>query len=203
MMKSLLFLLAFILGPPLLHAGGWDSHWDELFQWGEYDSLERALEPHLREEPGFVAGDRARALVYLGVARHVLGRPEEADQAFLEAIRLDTAVRPDRLYVSREIAVRFQAIAAKERERVAANRLAPPPSASARSPADSARRAPEQRPVASAARKPGIRWAWYAAGAGAVAVAAGTVAALHLIGEGESGPRAMPEEIKVTEIDLR
>lgn len=202
MKKSLLFLLSVLaLGPSLLHAGGWDRHWEELFQWGEYDSLERALEPRLREEPGLEAGDRARALVYLGVAWHVLGRPEEADQAFLEACRLDSAVRLDRLYVSGEIADRFHAIAAKERESRAAMRMAMVSPSPAQAPADSSRRPREERPVAPAERKAGIRWAWYAAGAGVVA--AGTVAILHLIGEDGREPVEPVTEIKVTEIDLR
>jgi hypothetical protein len=73
--------------------------------------------------------------------------------------------------------------------------------ASTHAPADSSRRPREERPVAHAARKAGIRWAWYAAGAGVVA--AGTVAILHLIGEdGRETPEPVTE-IKVTEIDLR
>ncbi|MDB5105066.1 MAG: hypothetical protein JWP91_2755 [Fibrobacteres bacterium] len=91
---------------------------EELFKWGEYDSLIRLLEPaasnpgalaELRTRPDSLL--RAKSFLFLGVAFFATGRMDRADEAFGIACGLDPEVKLDRFYVTEEIANHFQAIA--------------------------------------------------------------------------------------------
>jgi hypothetical protein len=103
---------------------------EELFQWGEYDSLIRTLEPVLASlSAGASArGDSlelAKANLWLGVAYWATGKRDLAEQAFVRGCRLDPGLVLDRLYATPEIFARFDSISARERqERLAASAAA-------------------------------------------------------------------------------
>lgn len=90
---------------------------EDLFKWGEYDSLIRVLEP-AASKPESVSRlssqadslERAKSLLFLGVAFFATNKPDRADQAFTMACTLDPEVKLDRFYVTEEISARFQAI---------------------------------------------------------------------------------------------
>ena len=88
---------------------------EDLFKWGEYDSLIRILEPAaLHPGPTGTHGDslaQAKSLLFLGVAFCATGKPDRADEAFSRAVELDPEVELDRYYVTEEIARRFQVTA--------------------------------------------------------------------------------------------
>ncbi|MDQ3001529.1 MAG: tetratricopeptide repeat protein [Fibrobacterota bacterium] len=90
---------------------------EDLFKWGEYDSLIRMLEPATRNgtlaelKTSVDSAARARSFMFLGVALFATGKPAKADNAFQKACDLDPEVKLDRFYVTEEIANHFQAIA--------------------------------------------------------------------------------------------
>ena len=91
---------------------------EDLFKWGEYDSLIRILEPvtagiGLQDGPRTAADSavRAKSYLFLGVAFYATGKREQSDSAFARACDLDPLVKLDRFYVTEEIANHFQAIA--------------------------------------------------------------------------------------------
>ena len=93
---------------------------EDLFQWGEYDSLIRSLEPWLaaRSAGADARSDSvelAKANLFLGVAYWVTEKRALGEQAFARACRLDAGLRMDRLYATQEIIDRFEVIAAEER----------------------------------------------------------------------------------------
>lgn len=94
---------------------------EDLFKWGEYDSLISVLEP-LRADGrgdsilGALASredslEEARARMYLGVAYWAKGRPDAGVEAFQVATRLDPTLRLDPLYATPEMAARFEQLA--------------------------------------------------------------------------------------------
>lgn len=97
---------------------------EDLFKWGEYDSLIRTLDPVV-SRPGFSASiisqadsvNQAKSFLFLGVAFFATSKPDRSDQAFTMACSLDSNVKLDRFYVSEEIAQRFEAIAKELRLR--------------------------------------------------------------------------------------
>lgn len=90
---------------------------EDLFKWGEYDSLIRVLEPAARNgslaelNTSADSAARAKSFMFLGVAFFATGEPAKADDAFQKACDLDPDVKLDRFYVTEEIANHFQAIA--------------------------------------------------------------------------------------------
>jgi tetratricopeptide (TPR) repeat protein len=90
---------------------------EDLFKWGEYDSLVRLLEPATKSESlsqlktGADSAIRAKSFLFLGVAFYATGKKEQANDAFNRACDLDPLVKLDRFYVTEEIANHFQAIA--------------------------------------------------------------------------------------------
>jgi hypothetical protein len=155
---------------------------EELFKWGEYDSLIRVLEPAFRA-PGSVRTHedslrQAKSLLFLGVAFCATGNPERADRAFSDAVELDPQVELDRFYVTEEIANRFQSTALRAlRKRTPAaaepDRFPPKPSASG-------------HPAPVLAPPQGHGWAWLGLGA-AAAIAA--VTSYYLLADREEPAR--------------
>lgn len=94
---------------------------EDLFKWGEYDSLVRVLEPSLESTGAGDSAEMARSNLLLGVAYFATGRPDQAEHAFVQACRLDARVQLETFYVTREIADRFEAVAAREKARRAAS----------------------------------------------------------------------------------
>ena len=90
---------------------------EDLFKWGEYDSLIRVLEPATRSgslselKTWADSAGSAKSLMFLGVAFFATGESAKADDAFQKACGLDPEVKLDRFYVTEEIANHFQAIA--------------------------------------------------------------------------------------------
>src|SRR5437868_2542656 len=90
---------------------------EELFKWGEYDSIIRSLEPMVAA-PGFISqatnradsADHAKSLLYLGVAYYAKGRTDRADTTLHSAFALDPGLELDRFYVTPAIADHFQAL---------------------------------------------------------------------------------------------
>jgi hypothetical protein len=94
---------------------------EELFKWGEYDSLIHVLEPprssaqedsilgHLATRADSV--EEAKARMYLGVAYWAKGRTEAGSRTFLQATRLDRGLRLDPLYATTEMAAHFERLA--------------------------------------------------------------------------------------------
>lgn len=135
---------------------------EDLFKWGEYDSLIREVESWLAvQSSGGTAGadsaELARANLQLGVAYWAIGRKSLGDRAFIRACRLDTALALNGLYATPQIEARFQELAAAERESIRKQAAAQ----------TAARPSPAARP-----RKP-FAWKWWAAGGLAAAGAAG------------------------------
>lgn len=93
---------------------------EDLFKWGDYDSLIRVLEPWvasgLPSSPSRAdSTERGRANLYLGVAYWASGRQELGVQAFTRAARLDSTLRLDPLYSTPEMEARFSAVLEAER----------------------------------------------------------------------------------------
>ncbi len=165
---------------------------EDLFKWGEYDSLIRALEPSWRGAGAEMTHrdslQQAKSLLFLGVAFCATGNPARADEAFSRAVQLDPQVELDRFYVTEEIANRFQATALRAlRRRPVAPAAAPAPAL----PKPSVSTRPPPRPAASAAKR---TWVWLGVGATA-AVAAAT--GYFLLSDRQEPPRD-----DVTSIDL-
>lgn len=114
----LFFLIALLTGA----SGAEVAAPEELFKWGEYDSLIRVLEPTVAR-PGAASGLAsksdsaafAKSVLYLGVAYYATGRISRADQSFTQACALDPDVALDRFYVTEQIAMHFQAISRESR----------------------------------------------------------------------------------------
>jgi hypothetical protein len=174
---------------------------EDLFKWGEYDSLIRVLEPEARASGEARTRQdslrQAKSLLFLGVAFCATGNPERADQAFSRSVELDPQVELDRFYVTAEIANRFQATALR------ALRNRPPiapgaPVARAASPApaaaDPSRPTPSVHGLSHSALAPKPTWIWIGAGA-AAALAAATGYILFT-------ERERPSRDEVTAFDL-
>lgn len=178
---------------------------EDLFKWGEYDSLIRVLEPYAREAGGATTHAdslrQAKSLLFLGVAFCATGNPGRADEAFSGAVQLDPQVELDRFYVTEEIANRFQATALRAlRRRPMAQAAAPSPVPSPslpNSPADAphASGRPASGPPASGpASALKSTWVWLGVGTTA-AIAAAT--GYFLLTD-----RREPAREEVTPIDL-
>lgn len=101
-------------------AGELEPSAEDLFKWGEYDSLIRSLEPWLaaRSAGADARADSlelARANLYLGIAYWATDKRSLGEQAFVRAGRLDRTLQMDRLYATPEMAARFDSIVAQER----------------------------------------------------------------------------------------
>jgi hypothetical protein len=155
---------------------------EELFKWGEYDSLVRALEPGV-SRPGYASSaptrsdslERARALLYLGVAYAATGRTAAADSAFACAFGLDTSLALDRFYVTPAIAARFDSVAAgRRRERRPAVPASPTDAVSAPPGPRPALAGPATPPSAALRTGRSDRaWLWWGMGITAAAAAGG------------------------------
>ena len=172
---------------------------EDLFKWGEYDSLIRMLEPvALRTGESATRRDsmaRAKSLLFLGVAFCATGETERADRAFARAVELDPQVELDRFYVTEAIANRFQRTALRALRRqsgAAPNGTALP---AGESPQTAPRRAAAAPAPAIAARSR-HGWLWVGLGAAAAFAAAGSGYYLFLAGQ-DGGNRD-----QVTRIDL-
>lgn len=197
-MRAIIAIASVILAAAFpVRAGASNAPGEDLFKWGEYDSLIRLLGPvGTTALPAATdSADRAKSYSFLGVAYYATGKTEQADSAFASACRLDPQVDLDRFYVTEEIADRFHAIARNEARRRQAR---------------SGTRAVSAEPTTMAPAKPGpppgfgrsplagsggVKWAWW--GLGTTALAAAGVGILLLMNWEER-----PSE-KVTSIDAR
>lgn len=187
---------------------------EDLFKWGEYDSLIRVLEPATAgtgaEGATRTAADsavRAKSFLFLGVAFYATGKRERADSAFGRACELDPLVKLDRYYVTEEIANHFQAIALdgiRNRKR-RSGPIGTSQAKEARAAADSAgavAAVTESKPSGRA--DPGIRegqgkgWLWWGLGMTALAATGG---GLYYINSQNDPPRVPPKNL--TTIDAR
>jgi hypothetical protein len=151
---------------------------EDLFRWGEYDSLIRVLEPEIRSGALAQLSDasdstaRAKTFLFLGVAFYATGNPTRADEAFRTACRLDPDVRIDRFYVTEEIANHFQTVAMDVHPR-------PPAAATGNLKADAKAPVKAGNGPARSDRNPGLKdtrgksWLWWSLGFTALAVAGG------------------------------
>jgi hypothetical protein len=167
---------------------------EDLFKWGEYDSLIRVLEPengteaiHSPRSPADSAS-RAKSFLFLGVAFYATGKVGQADEAFAQACDLDPDLKLDRFYVTDEIADHFQAIAKNGMRRRQSRQAV---TAAASGPA-ARHQSAQGRPVLK--NRDGKPWLWWSLGVTALAVAGG--GALYLANQAH-----VPDE-KVTKIDL-
>jgi hypothetical protein len=168
---------------------------DELFRWGEYDSLIRVLEPIIRGPDSDTLADstdRARSRLYLGVAYFARGRMDRADTAFRSGCAMDAGLELDKFYVTPAISARFEAIKSEDgRRRLELDAVARTDrAAQAAAPA-----LPARSPAAPPVLKEDRSWFWWGLGAAAF-VAAGGGAYLYVYHS--SGPRE-----SVTRLDLR
>jgi hypothetical protein len=171
---------------------------EDLFKWGEYDSLIRVLEPATRNgslselKTWSDSASRAKSYLFLGVAFFASGKPEQADDAFQKACDLDPEVKLDRFYVTEEIANHFQAIAMDGIRRRSPKPVAASTAASETSVGRS-RPGSAEVPAVSEARN-GKAWLWWGLGVtAAVAVGGG---AMYLAGRDDGGKET------VTVIDI-
>jgi hypothetical protein len=154
------------------------------------------LEPDLAESRGdtlFSRQDsilRARTLLYAGVAYYATGKRGQADDAFTRACDLDSAIRIDPFYVSREIAGYFEGVAAAGARRRNAKHPAPEPPANRAARDDSARGGNPRM-----AERPGRAWIWWTLGS--MAALAGGGGAYYLL------TRDVPPDEHVTTVDVR
>lgn len=186
----LAWLMALALGLGTARAGGSPIAGEDLFKWGEYDSLIRVLEPAASAEARTREDTlvRAKSLLFLGVAFCATGKPDRADAAFSRAVELDPQVELDRYYVTEEIANRFQATALRALRRH-------PAAPAATAPAPDAPRKAERPSAAVAPSAHHYGWLWLGMGTAAAATAfAGGY--YYFSGHG-GGPRE-----EVTRIDL-
>jgi hypothetical protein len=157
------------------------------------------LEP-LIQTPGFAtraadradSSERARSLLYLGVAYFAKGRTDRADTAFRFACALDPGVELDKFYVTPAIAGHFDAVRTESRrgslEREALARAVR--SAPAAAPAPSGRRQADRKVL-----KEDPRWVWWGLGTAALVAAGGGA---YWYAQQASGPREI-----VTTLDVR
>lgn len=167
---------------------------EDLFRWGEYDSLILILEParsgadSVRSSGLATRQDsagEAMARMYLGVSYWAKGRQEEGARAFGIANRLDSSLRLDPLYTTPEMALRFSQIAAAARR---------PDSGAPRSPVvPTAASEGADLPARPGTGKPGRRRAWWT-GAAAAVTATGAVAGYYLVRSGRK-PREVTHTI--------
>lgn len=171
---------------------------EELFKWGEYDSLIRVLEPVVTD-PAYASGtstgpdsqDHAKAYMFLGVAFMATHKPERADSLFMKAWALNPQLQLDRFYVSEAIADRFYAVA-EEALRQRRNRTALQASrAMAAQPGTGGQ---ARRDGGALRDRTGKPWLWWGLGVTAVAVAGGGA---YWFSAKDEGPRE-----NVTVIDL-
>lgn len=157
---------------------------EDLFKWGEYDSLIRVLEPSTRNETKVRtladSLERAKSFLFLGVAFYATGKKSRAEDAFMRAVELDPQVKLDRFYVTEEIANHFQAIALDGLRKRAAVKVTP----------DTVRTRSAPQPVLVPRKS--RKWWWWGAGVAAAAVAGGGYFLLT--------PEKAPDN--VTKIDL-
>lgn len=181
---------------------------EDLFKWGEYDSLIRVLEPAMAasvfQSGSGTAADsafRAKSYLFLGVAFYATGKRERSDSAFGRACELDPRVKLDRFYVTEEIAGHFQAIAQnamRNRESRAALAMASrvmeyrSDGDSTRSPVRAFTRAGR-----TGVRDKGKTWLWWGLGVTALAAAGGGA---YYIGS-QMEPPSTPT--RLTTIDAR
>jgi tetratricopeptide (TPR) repeat protein len=165
---------------------------EDLFKWGEYDSLIRILEPAaLHPGPTGDHGDslaQAKSLLFLGVAFCATGKPERADEAFSRAVEIDPDVELDRFYVTEEIARRFQTTALRALRKHPVR----PVAAATSVPLEAS------RPSAPAASAGGRRHGWVWLGVGTTFTVAAVAAGYYLFSD--HGGNGNKEEI--TRIDL-
>jgi hypothetical protein len=138
---------------------------EELFKWGEYDSLIQALEPARADADGGAvlrglasradSAEEARARMYLGVAYWATGRPGDGARAFTVATRLDESLRLDPLYATAEMAALFEQIAEAGRAPSPGPSSSPAPPEPGRAPA-----ATPGHPGMRPATRPSP-WAWW------------------------------------------
>jgi hypothetical protein len=185
--------IALALGLGTARAGGPPIAGEDLFKWGEYDSLIRVLEPAASAEARTRDDTliRAKSLLFLGVAFCATGKADRADEAFSRAVELDPQVELDRYYVTQEIANRFQATALRALRRhpaspIAAISAAPAPEAARRT----------QRPAAMIA-SPAHHYGWVWLGMGTAAAVTAFAGGYYFF----SGHGGGPHE-EVTPIDL-
>lgn len=164
---------------------------EDLFKWGEYDSLIRILQPvtalsRLQGGGGTAADSavRAKTYLFLGVAFYATGKRERSDSAFGRACELDPWVKLDRFYVSEEIADHFQAIAMDGLRKRKAR--AAPMHASSRGGHTDVR------------EKQGKNWLWWGLGVTALAAAGGGA---YYINSQKDAPSDLPA--RLTTIDAR
>lgn len=194
MKRAILFgLAALALAQGAARASGQAVPGEDLFKWGEYDSLIRILEPAALH-PGSTGdhGDslaQAKSLLFLGVAFCATGKPDRADEAFSRAVEIDPEVELDRYYVTEEIARRFQTTALRALRKHPVHPLA----AAASAPMESPR--PERQPPASV-RSHGSRRGWVWLGVGTTFTVAAVAAGYYLFSD-HGGNRE-----DVTRIDL-
>jgi hypothetical protein len=157
-----------------IRAGEVAATGEDLFKWGEYDSLIRLLDPvEMGTRPATAAdsADRAKAYLFLGVAFYATGKPASADSAFASACSLDPQVKLDRFYVTEEIANHFQDIALDGiRRSQSGNALA---AASAERSARTSHAGVSGRPPRI--EREGKEWVWWGLGAAALAAAGGGI----------------------------
>jgi hypothetical protein len=179
-------------------AGASNAPGEDLFKWGEYDSLIRLLVPVGTTALPAAAADsaeRAKSYLFLGVAYYVTGKTAQADSAFVSACGLDPQVKLDRFYVTEEIANHFHAIALDEarRRQARSETRAVSTEATTRAPAEPGRPSGSGRSLL--ARSGGRKWAWWGLGTTALGIAGVGILLLMTWEE-------RPSE-KVTRIDAR
>lgn len=112
-------LLGWLLG--LAMCANAEASMEDLFHWGEYDSLIRILEKDRAESPGVSrpkdqadSAALAKRELYLGIAYFSHGRRISADEALRRACRLDRRITLEKFYVTEAAYDHFEIIAAAE-----------------------------------------------------------------------------------------
>jgi len=193
-MRAILFGVAALAWAQSAGASGPGPSGEDLFKWGEYDSLIRILEPAaLHPGPTGNHGDslaQAKSLLFLGVAFCATGKPERADEAFSRAVEIDPDVELDRFYVTEEIARRFQTTALRALRKHPVR----PVAAATSAPFEVSRSAaPASSPGPGTRRRHG--WVWL--GVGTTFTVAAVAAGYYLFSDDHVGHRE-----EVTRIDL-
>lgn len=159
---------------------------EDLFKWGEYDSLIRVLEPTIYNgaRTEFTRLDsvlHAKTFLYLGVAYYATGKREHADDAFTHACELDSAIKIDRFYVTEEIAGHFEGIAAVLASRRRQARIMGATMPSGEYPEPGPKPAPSHgsRREAKVAAGDGHGWIWWTLGSALVLAGGGAYYLLH------------------------
>jgi hypothetical protein len=169
---------------------------EDLFKWGEYDSLIRLLDPIEKGTRLSTAADSAnlaKSYLFLGVAFYATGKPMQADSAFVSACGLDSHVKLDRFYVTEEIANRFQTFVLEGiRQRQNRKALAVASAGLASAGAKAVHAGPSSRPGRFA--REGKEWIWWGLGATVLAAGGGALILMN---------REEPASDNVTTIDAR